>query len=442
MFTLEVEPDAVDWRLLTRCQAQACAGLYAQAMVGYLTWLAPRYADLRQGLPDELARLREEASVRGQHRRTPVIVANLALGLRYLLAYAHDLDAISREEQQELWQRGWRALGAASSTQAAQQRANEPAHRFLELIGSALASGRAHLASSSGHHPEHKPEACGWRQVVVGTGDYERKEWRPQGDRIGWLHERESDDVDVYLDPDAAYAAAQKLGREVGDPLTLTAQTLRKRLRERGRLASTEKPARQTLTVRRTLEGKRRDVLHLHAAALELPDHDQQEPDQEGWKPDQPPERKPDHTPYPPQPPTTDQPPGSHDQPRPWSGWSDHEHHQNQNPTSQNPHEQTDLEPNGRVGQVGQHLEDHAASQPEAAKQQPNERASSLSIQKNLTNPTTTPTDLCVDDSDLDHSADVDLKARCRYSSHRGSDWQAANGSWICGICHPPATRP
>jgi hypothetical protein len=43
---------------------------------------------------------------------------------------------------------------------------------------------------------------------------------------------------------------------------------MHKRLRENGMLASTEE-ARGTLTVRRTLEGKRRNVLHLHASLLE-----------------------------------------------------------------------------------------------------------------------------------------------------------------------------
>jgi hypothetical protein len=394
ILSLELEPDALDWTLLTRCQTQAGSGVYAQAMAGYLTWLASRYEELRRQLPDKLTRLREAASAGGQHQRTPVIVANLALGLRYLLAYAHDAGAISVEELHSLWRRGWQALTQASSTQAAQQQANEPAHRFLQLVTSALASGRAHIASCSGHHPDDKPEAWGWRQVVVGTGDFERKEWRPQGDRIGWLHYHDDDDegndVDVYLDPDAAYAAVQALGRGVGDPLTVTPQTLRKRLNQRGLLASTDQ-ARQTLTVRRTLEGKRRDVLHLHASTLELSDQDEHEPDQEGRKPDQPADQKPDHTPHQPQQLLIDHPPAGHHQARPWSGWSDHQDHQHGNPTRRNPHEQTDWKPSGQVGQVGQYIDnDTALPTSAAAEQRRKEQACSLSVLQNLTNPTTT----------------------------------------------------
>jgi hypothetical protein len=34
----------------------------------------------------------------------------------------------------------------------------------------------------------------------------------------------------------------------------------------------------------------------------------------------------------------------------------------------------------------------------------------------------------------------VPNQALCGYDSHRRSDWQAADGRWICGICHPPAS--
>lgn len=76
------------------------------------------------------------------------------------------------------------------------------------------------------------------------------------------------DGTEVFLEPTAAYQAAQKMGES--DPLGVSSQTLRKRLHEHGLLASTGRGAegRNTLLVRRTLEGRRRDVLHLHANAL------------------------------------------------------------------------------------------------------------------------------------------------------------------------------
>ena len=126
---------------------------------------------------------------------------------------------------------------------------------------SALASGEAHVASPDGDEPT-PPEAWGWRAVRVGAGENEREEWRPQGKRVGWL-----DQDNLYLEPDAAYAAAQSIGDKIGDLLSITPQTLRRRLKERGFLASLDE-ARETLTIRRTLEQRQRHVLHVHASAL------------------------------------------------------------------------------------------------------------------------------------------------------------------------------
>ena len=87
----------------------------------------------------------------------------------------------------------------------------------------------------------------------------------PQGKRIGWL-----DGTNLYLEPEASYAAAQDMARKGGDGIGVTSQTLRKRLKERGLLASVD-AKRETLTIRRKLEGKQRDVLHLVSSRLEPP---------------------------------------------------------------------------------------------------------------------------------------------------------------------------
>lgn len=88
-------------------------------------------------------------------------------------------------------------------------------------MNSALASGRAHVAGPEGGEPT-TPEAWGWREVVIGAGDNERQEWRPQGERVGWI-----DGDDLYLQPDAAFAVAQRLSRETEDWLPASLQTLK-----------------------------------------------------------------------------------------------------------------------------------------------------------------------------------------------------------------------
>lgn len=248
---LELGPGQLDFDRLTVCQKEAAAGLYAQAMAGYVRWHAGRYEAVRARMREELNDLRYVVGHSGRHRRTPEITANLAIGWQYLLRFAVKTGAISSEEAQGLWQRGWKALDEAQAKQSQHQIVQEPAQRFLELLSAAVASGRAHLADPGGENPDHS-EAWGWRF----SGD----EWRPQGERIGWV-----DGEDLYLQPEAAYSSAQKQGRDAGDSLTVTNRTLNKRLYERGLLISTEAPH---LTVRRVLQGKRARVLHLSASAL------------------------------------------------------------------------------------------------------------------------------------------------------------------------------
>ena len=105
-------------------------------------------------------------------------------------------------------------------------------------------------------------------------------DWHPQGRRIGWV-----EGEDLYLEPEASYAEAQALASQQGEGLAVSAQTLRERLHERRLLASTGKAteSRDTLQVRRNLEGRRRDVLHLRVQSLALDTSEKPDP------PDQPP---------------------------------------------------------------------------------------------------------------------------------------------------------
>jgi len=256
----ELGPDDVDWEEFTRAQQNAAGGVYAKAMAGFVQWLAPQYAELHKGLANELAELRQRVSQKESHRRTATITAELMIGWRCLLRFGREVGALSGKEVSELEERGWSALAEASSAQWRFQAAAEPAGRFIELLGSAIASGQAHVAWVNGKAPP-EPSVWGWRTVERGSGQHQTSERQPQGRRVGWM---ESDEV--YLDRDAAFAVAQAIGNGTGCPLTVTPQTLAKRLHERGLLASIDKRGGKTrYRVRQTIEGRRCGVLHLKA---------------------------------------------------------------------------------------------------------------------------------------------------------------------------------
>jgi len=263
IFIVEVEPDDMKWTTLTGCQAQAVAGVYASAMSGFIRWLAGRYDAVQRTMPAELRALREQASGSGQHRRTPDIVANLVLGFRLYLAFALDVGAITQDECDALQVRAWDALGQVAAAQMDHHAAADPVLRFAELLRTALASGHAHVAFLNGSSPPSF-QSWGWRERTTHTSGRggESSEIVPGGDRIGW-----TDGLDLFLDPQAAYRAAQNVANAMNDPLSVSSRTLTKRLHERGMLASVDE-TRQKLTVRRTIQESRRDVLHLKAATL------------------------------------------------------------------------------------------------------------------------------------------------------------------------------
>jgi hypothetical protein len=274
---VELSPGDLNWGRLTTCQRDAAAGLYARVMAGYIRWLAPQYERIRQDLPSLITRYRDQAYRSGRHLRAVANIASLASGMQYFLHFAEVVGSITNTERESLWTRSWTALLDASAQQQRYQEASEPTGHFLRMISAALASGRAHLAGLTGEIPD-TPQAYGWRQTIGGDGYDATPNWQAQGKRVGWI-----DGQDIYLEPEASYAESQILATQQGEGLAVSAQTLRKRLDERHLLITTGKTTegRETLLVRRSIEGRRRDVLHLSILSLSL---EREKPDQ----PDQP----------------------------------------------------------------------------------------------------------------------------------------------------------
>lgn len=257
----EVKPGAVDLPRLTEAQGQAADGLLALAMAGYVQHLARQY-DADSGLPGwltaERSRLREDARADGQHPRTALNVASLALGWLQFLAYARDADAITAEEHDRLWPRAWKALCEVGAEQDRYRRDADPVSVFLDSLGALIASGGAHMAALNGSCPAQNPVRWGWEQYISG-GDVAM---RPRGELVGW-----TDGEYVHLEPDAAYRAARRFAETSGGQLNVARRVLNGHLHDRG-LLSTWDPGRHT--ARHELGGRKdRRNLHMSVRAFE-----------------------------------------------------------------------------------------------------------------------------------------------------------------------------
>jgi hypothetical protein len=245
MLIIELAPKELDFSKLTTCQADASAGIYAQAMAGFIRWLSPQMDTIKATWQTDLAELRQEATSSDMHRRTPENIASMMLGWRYFLDFAEACGAINKFEREQMEKEAWNMLGEAAQSQTEHQASAEPATRFLNLLRDCLASGKAYLR-------QWQPESSTLPQESQ------------SGVCVGWDDET---DEKVYLLPDASYAAAQELGRQTGDPLVVSGQTLRKRLHEQGHIAEVE-PSRGRTLVRKTINGKRTQVFSIYRASL------------------------------------------------------------------------------------------------------------------------------------------------------------------------------
>jgi hypothetical protein len=251
----------VNLDLLTRAQKHGRNGVLAQAVAGYIKWMAPRYERLRAETPQRIHSLRQAASGQSLHPRLPTTLAELAVGWGTFLDYAVDVGAIDRAERVSLETRVWAGLKAATDAQILLQTESDPVPRYLDLLRSVVTSGSGHIATISGEQP-HNPAGFGWRSEEYYTGPEGgvSERWRPQGTCIGWI-----DETDLYLDPRASFACAQRLAAATDDPLAITLSVLQQRLREHRLLVTTDP---DHLTVRKTIAGNRCRVLHVHSAAV------------------------------------------------------------------------------------------------------------------------------------------------------------------------------
>jgi hypothetical protein len=217
LMILEFDKNTIDPDRLAICQDKAAAGLYAEAMAAFLCWLASQYETITANLPKRIAALRQKAEKSNQHRRTPEIVANLMLGLKLFLRFCSEKNILSDEEVAELRSNAWEALGQAAAAQAREQRADEPARRFVDLISAALAGGDVHLRDAN-------------------TGIAMK---RSSGRCVGWIDPEYPDYV--LLEPDISFAEAQRMANLQGEALPVAKHTLWKRLREKNFIALSEK---------------------------------------------------------------------------------------------------------------------------------------------------------------------------------------------------------
>lgn len=256
----------IDLDRLTELQRHARTGSLAQAMAGYLRWLAPQLDELANSLPEAIRARRDAAVQAGMqgHSRTPSDFASLSMGLACLADYAQACGALDTQQAQAFTGQATAALRALLEEQGEHQACQDDVTRFLALLASALVSGRCHVYDLQGNgrgcptdQQAHSAALLGWRDEGIGV-------FQAQGARISWL-----EDGIVYLDGDAAYAVVARYAGEQGGTVELTQAVLFRRIHERGLLTGTGMDGgKLRLQVRKQVEGARKRLYALPLPAL------------------------------------------------------------------------------------------------------------------------------------------------------------------------------
>jgi hypothetical protein len=264
LLILHLAKGATHWPRVTELQRLAGAGLFAQAMSGFLRWLAPRLDELERGVERRLEELRAAAFEAGLRGRSADVTAQLFLGLERFLAFAVEVGALDEEAVTERRESAWSVLVQGGAAQVRTRAETKPSTRFVSALRAALSRGLAHVAGKDGKYPRHvDPRPWGWRPASQGREardledlDERRETWWPQGERIGWLSGKL-----LLLNRENAFALVQRVAKDLGDPLPVTPLTLTKALHEDGLLAATELDKRKTYEIRRAVQGRTESVL-------------------------------------------------------------------------------------------------------------------------------------------------------------------------------------
>lgn len=245
MLILELSPGDIDPKELSKAQANR------PIFCGTIAELARQQA----GEPTEITKLVEtyRAEFNGiGHTRTPSMLARLVASAEVWIASLVAAKVIDSSRAGKLKRQAREAIAAAGNRQQFYLEDADPTDQFSAAIRQLLASGGGHLRSLNGGVPKNAP-LLGWSEE---TSLGEMPTFKSRGPCIGWVN-WQSDEL--FLEINVGYNAVRKAS---GNELTLSKQTMFKRLKDSGLLVRSD-DARQRNTIRITAEGHPRQVIAL-----------------------------------------------------------------------------------------------------------------------------------------------------------------------------------
>lgn len=225
----------------------------------YSTVIMTLVQDLCKKMPDLTKRTNDirNANIQIGHTRTPPMIGRLIATGEAVLWWATSKKWLTKKQCDEYVNEMGKHVTQAGAQQNKYLESADPVEVFMAAFRQILGAGQAHLRTTNGGIPQ-KATSLGWTEERS-QGDLPT--YKSHGPCVGWIS---WNDDELFIEINTGYAAVKKIA---GQELTLTKQTLFKRMKDAGCLTRVD-DARQRNTVRITAENHARQVIALSASMV------------------------------------------------------------------------------------------------------------------------------------------------------------------------------
>jgi hypothetical protein len=234
---------------IIKMQREGRAGLYEQAMAGYLKWLAPQMATIADVLKSASGELESRLSALKLHGRTAPAAGDLYTGAVMFIRFAQAAGAISETQAHSYLDRILKALSAMAIDQKPGQDEEDIGVKALDLLRAVFMSGAGYVSCRVGG--DMTPAPADWQRWGWQRGNLGMEPGHNAGAlNLGYINEM---DAMLELNREATYQALTRMGGQSNE-LRARARTVWRRWSEVGICVGDK--ARNTPTQRRYNEGE------------------------------------------------------------------------------------------------------------------------------------------------------------------------------------------
>jgi len=233
----------VDLDGLTQAQKLVAAGVYAQAMAGFIQWSAPRLREIKKRIEAKAIDLR--ARWRG-HGRTNEALARLAAVAEIVMDFAKGCSAITDKDAAMYLDECMKAFDAIAQGQVEVQADQDPALLLYRMLYSMVTAGQAQLEPDGENVRDRLTDGQNFRAPL-----------------IGWVA-----DDEILLEPDAAYNILKDWYAKQSIHLP-TSRTFWRTCADKGIVVSSLEGSKRRFAVKRRVNGRRGRFVVIRIADME-----------------------------------------------------------------------------------------------------------------------------------------------------------------------------